>query len=242
MQPKPIHSPIICAIDTPSLDAAERLAGALVDIVGALKLGLEFFTAHGPDGVRRVARFGVPIFLDLKLHDIPNTVAGAMRAIMPLAPAFVTVHASGGRAMLSAASEAARRTADDLGVARPQILAVTVLTSLDEGDLREIGQDAEPLHQVDRLSTLAADCQVDGLVCSAHEIAHLRARFGPSLRLAVPGIRPPWTDADDQKRTLGPREALAAGADFLVIGRPITRATDPTAAARRIAYLLSEAA
>ena len=242
MEPKPIQSPIICAIDTPSLDAAERLAGALVDLVGALKLGLEFFSAHGPEGVRRVARLGVPIFLDLKLHDIPNTVAGAMRAIIPLGPAFVTVHASGGRAMLTAATEAARRAADDFGVARPQILAVTVLTSLDDGDMREIGQDAEASHQVDRLSTLAADCHVDGLVCSAHEIGHLRARFGPALRLAVPGIRPPWTDADDQKRTLGPREALAAGADFLVIGRPITRATDPTAAARRIAYLLSEAA
>jgi orotidine-5'-phosphate decarboxylase len=242
MEPASLQSPIICAVDTASVEAAERLAAGVVDIVGALKLGLEFFTANGPEGVRRVAGLGVPVFLDLKLHDIPNTVAGAMRAVVPLRPAFVTVHASGGRAMLKAATEAARQAAADFELPRPQVLAVTVMTSLDEGDLRDVGQDCEPLHQVDRLATLAADAGVDGVVCSPHEIAHLRQRFGPAMRLVVPGIRPPWSDADDQKRTLGPREALAAGATHLVIGRPISRATDPTAAARRIAYLLSEPA
>ena len=235
MQPMTIHSPIICAIDTPSLEAGRRLAGQLVDVVGGLKLGLEFFVTHGPTGVQSIAEFGMPIFLDLKLHDIPNTVASAVRAIVPLQPAFITLHASGGRAMLEAAAAAARDTAADLGLPRPRLLGVTVLTSLDEDDLRDVGQDAEPKHQVDRLATLAHSTHLDGVVCSAHEIEHLRSRFGTRFLLMVPGIRPSWATDDDQKRVLTPSGAMARGADFLIIGRPITRATDPTVAARRIA-------
>ena len=241
MEPMPIHSPIICAIDTPSLDAARRLSGGLIDVVGGLKLGLEFYVAHGPMGVRSIAEFGLPIFLDLKLHDIPNTVASAIRAVVPLRPAFVTLHASGGRAMLEAAAAAARDSAADLGLPRPRLLAVTVLTSLDEDDLKDVGQVSTPSHQVDRLATLAHSAHLDGVVCSAHEIEHLRSRFGTRFVLAVPGIRPAWATADDQKRVLTPSGAKARGADVLVIGRPITRATDPTAAARRIAdELLAE--
>ena len=225
---------LFCAIDTPSLDAADKLAGERAGLVGGLKLGLEFFTANGPEGVRTIARRGMPVFLDLKLHDIPNTVAGAIRALVRLNVAFLTVHAAGGRTMLQAAAAAAREAADSLGTKRPRLLAVTVMTSLDENDLRDVGQDPVPAHQVDRLAFLAQDSGVDGVVCSAQEIAHLRRRYGQHLVLMVPGIRPAWTTQDDQKRITTPAEAVGLGADYLVIGRPITRATDPAEAARRI--------
>ncbi|MCB9949313.1 MAG: orotidine-5'-phosphate decarboxylase [Rhodospirillaceae bacterium] len=240
MGPETLSSPVFCAIDTVSLDAAMGLATSVLDIVGGLKLGLEFYSAHGPEGVRRVAGLGMPVFLDMKLHDIPNTVAGAIRALVPLQPAFVTLHASGGRAMLEEAAAAARETAEELQVPRPRLLGVTVLTSLDEDDLRDVGQDPEPHHQVDRLATLAMEANLDGVVCSSHEIEHLRRRFGPHFLLVVPGIRPSWAGSDDQKRVMTPAEAMAKGADVLVIGRPITRATDPSAAARQVAYELTE--
>ena len=225
---------LLCAIDTPSLDAADKLAGELTGLVGGFKLGLEFFAANGPEGVRAIARRGAPVFLDLKLHDIPNTVAGAVRALVRLDVAFLTIHAAGGRAMLHAAATAARDAADSLGTARPRLLGVTVMTSLDEDDLRDVGQDPVPEHQVDRLAFLAQDSGLDGIVCSAQEIAHLRRRYGQHLVLMVPGIRPAWTTQDDQKRITTPAEAIDLGADYLVIGRPITRATDPAEAARRI--------
>ncbi len=227
-------NPIYCAIDTPSLDAALALANVLTGVVGGVKLGLEFFSANGPAGVRAVAETGLSIFLDVKLHDIPNTVAGAVRALVPLRPAFLTVHAGGGRAMLQAAAATAREAAESHGVPRPRLLGVTVLTSLDANDLRDLGQDPSCEHQVDRLAILARDSGLDGVVCSAREIAHLRRRYGREFILAVPGIRPAWHAADDQKRVTTPTEALALGADHLVIGRPITRATDPALAARRI--------
>lgn len=232
-------NPIFCAIDTPALDAAEHMAHQVAPHLGGLKLGLEFFAAQGPAGVRRIGALGAPIFLDLKLHDIPNTVAGTIRALTTLQPAFITLHASGGRAMLTAAAAAVREAAERLHVPRPKLLAVTVLTSLDADDLRAIGQDTAAHHQVDRLAFLARDCGVDGVVCSAREIAHLRGRFHRELLLMVPGIRPPWWGKDDQKRTTTPAEAMAAGADHLVIGRPITGSTDPAAAARRIVEELS---
>jgi len=227
-------SPVFCAIDTPSLEAAQKLAGELAGLVGGFKLGLEFFCANGPEGVRAVAASGSPIFLDLKLHDIPNTVGGAVRGLVRLKPAFITVHAAGGRAMLTTAMAAAREAAESLGVERPRLLATTVMTSLDESDLHDIGQDPVPEHQVDRLAFLSQDAGLDGVICSAKEIGHLRRRYGPHFTLMVPGIRPAWSTQDDQKRVLGPAEALALGAHYLVIGRPITRATDPADAARRI--------
>lgn len=222
---------IFCAVDTPSMEEAGLLAGLIKDEVGGLKLGKEFFTGLGPDGVRRLASTGLDIFLDLKFHDIPNTVAGAVRAACSLGVAMLTVHASGGPAMLRAAVDAASAKGDS----RPQILAVTVLTSLDDADLEAVGQRGPAAEQVLRLATLARDCGVDGIVCSPKEIPPLRAALGPDIALVVPGIRPDWAAAGDQKRVMTPAEAVAAGADYLVVGRPITQADDPIDAARRIA-------
>src|SRR5690606_2711140 len=182
----------------------------------------------------RLAARGLPVFLDLKLHDIPNTVAGAMRSVVPLAPAFVTVHASGGAAMLRAAAEAARAAAAEHGVAPPRLLAVTVLTSLSAADLEAVGQGAAVTDQVRRLAVLARDAGIDGAVCAPHEIEALRRDCGPGFVLMVPGIRPAGAASGDQKRVLTPAEAVARGADHLVIGRPITAAADPAAAARAI--------
>ncbi|HET8726281.1 MAG TPA: orotidine-5'-phosphate decarboxylase [Alphaproteobacteria bacterium] len=232
---QPAASPVFCAVDTPSLDAARALARRLAGIVGGLKLGMEFFYANGPDGFRSVAAHGLPIFLDLKLHDIPNTVAGAVRSLAPLAPAFLTIHTAGGSAMMMAAAEAARDAAARAGVARPQLLGVTVLTSLDADDLGATGQDRDVAAQTERLAALAQASGLDGVVCSPKEIERLRRSCGPDFVLMVPGIRPAWAAAHDQKRVLTPAEALALGADHLVIGRPITEANDPAEAARRVA-------
>jgi len=225
---------IFVALDTQDLGRAAALARALAGLVGGVKIGKEFFTAHGPDGVRAVAG-GVPLFLDLKFHDIPNTVAGALRSAIHLRPAFVNVHASGGRAMLEAAVQAVAEGAEDAGVPRPQLLGVTVLTSLGEDDLGDVGQAGPLADQVLRLARLAQSCGLDGVVCSPREIAALKAACGPDFVLMVPGIRPAWAASGDQKRVMTPGEALAAGADYLVIGRPVTGAQDAAAAARRIA-------
>jgi orotidine-5'-phosphate decarboxylase len=232
---------VFVALDTPDMERAARLASALRGAVGGVKIGKEFFTAHGPDGVRAVAG-GERLFLDLKFHDIPNTVAGAVRAATHLRPFMLTLHAAGGPAMMQAAAEAAREAAEDAGVPRPLLIAVTVLTSLDEADLEAIGQRGPMAEQARRLAALARDCGLDGVVCSPREIAALRASCGPGFALVVPGIRPSWAAAGDQKRVMTPAEALAAGADYLVIGRPITAQPDPLAAARRIAAELEREA
>jgi orotidine-5'-phosphate decarboxylase len=226
---------IFCALDTSDLSLAERLADSLKGEVCGFKLGLEFFLAHGAQGYKAIAAKGLPIFLDMKLNDIPNTVAGAITSLLPLQPAFITLHASGGPAMMRAAAEAAAKAGDS----RPKLLAVTVLTSLDEADLAAIGQDIDTSNQVVRLGKLAKENGIDGCICSAEEILHLRAVIGNDLILMVPGIRPGWADPNDQKRTLTPRQAYDAGATYLVIGRPITRALDPVLAARRIAAELA---
>ncbi len=225
---------IFVALDTHDLGRAAALARELAGLVGGVKIGKEFFTAHGPDGVRAAAG-GVPLFLDLKFHDIPNTVAGALRSTIHLRPAFVNVHASGGRAMLEAAVQAVAEGAEDAAVPRPQLLGVTVLTSLGEDDLSEVGQTGPLADQVVRLARLVQSCGLDGVVCSPREIAVLRSACGPDFVLMVPGIRPNWAASGDQKRVMTPAEALAAGADYLVIGRPVTGAQDAAAAARRIA-------
>ncbi len=227
-------NPVFCAIDTPDLDIAAALAGQVAPHVGGLKLGLEFFNANGPDGVRAVTALGKPLFLDLKLHDIPNTVAGGIRSATALAPAFITIHASGGRAMMRAAADAATEAADKHGVTRPRLLGVTVLTSLDDADLAAVGQDADVSNQVGRLAALARESGLDGLICAPQEIARLRALCGPDFTLMVPGIRPAGADRGDQKRVMTPAEAMALGADHLVIGRPITRAADSAKAAADI--------
>ena len=223
-------NPVFVALDTPDLAAAKALARDLKPYVGGLKLGLEFFSAHGPDGVREFSGMGLPVFLDLKFHDIPNTVAGAVRSALALDVAIVNVHAAGGPAMLAAAKEAAG--------GRTKIIAVTVLTSLSDGDLAAVGQHPPAADQVLRLAKLVKACGLDGVVCSAHEIAPLRAALGKDFLLVVPGIRPQGAALGDQTRVMGPLEAHRAGADILVIGRPITAAPDPVQAARDIAESL----
>ncbi len=224
---------LICAIDTVELDTAVSVALSLSDIVGGVKLGLEFFTAHGPDGVTAVGRSGLPVFLDLKYYDIPNTVAGAIRGAGPLGPFMLTVHVAGGPAMLRAAMAASFRIADRNGH-RPQVVGITVLTSFDEDDVVAVGMQGPISDQVRRLADLAQNNGLDGVVCSAFEIAELRAQCGEDFKLVVPGIRPAWSSADDQKRIVMPAEALRRGADYLVVGRPIVRSDDPSEAARRI--------
>jgi len=226
--------PFFIALDmTDPLKAAE-LASRLRGHAGGIKLGLEFFNANGPSGVRQVVHGGERLFLDLKLHDIPNTVAGAVRAIVPLSPYLVTTHAAGGRAMMQAALDAAGDAATKLAKPRPKIIGVTVLTSLADSDLQATGQRGPMLDQVRRLALLARESGTDGVVCSPHEVAALRAECGPEFLLVVPGIRPSWTSADDQKRIMTPGEALRAGASYLVIGRPITAAENPADAARQV--------
>lgn len=227
-------SPVFCALDTTDPAQAERWAGQLAGLVGGLKLGLEFFCANGPDAIRRIAADGMPLFLDLKLHDIPNTVAAAMRAIVPLTPVLTTIHAGGGLTMMRAAVEAAAEAAERIGVTRPRVVAVTVLTSIDHAELACLGVADGPAAQVRRLALLARQAGCDGVVCSPHELEELRTVCGPDFTLVVPGIRPAGAAMGDQKRVLTPREAVLRGADVLVIGRPITAAADPLAAARAI--------
>jgi len=220
---------LIVALDTADTERARAWADAVSPHAGLLKLGLEYFLAHGSAGFRAIA--GAPVFLDLKLHDIPNTVAGGVRAVLPLRPRMLTIHAAGGGAMIRAALQAARSA----GEHRPMILAVTVLTSLDEAALHDVGIAATPAQQVLRLGSLAIESGADGLVCSPLEVAMLRQALGPAVKLVVPGIRPEGDAAGDQVRTMTPARAIAEGADWIVVGRPITGAADPGAAAAAIA-------
>ncbi len=222
-------NPVYVALDTGDLGRAEELARAVAPHVGGLKLGLEFFMANGPDGVRRLAALGLPVFLDLKLHDIPNTVAGALRSLAPLGIAVTNVHAGGGAAMLAAARAAC--------LPPVKLIAVTVLTSLDDADLDGMGVPGGAAAQVERLARLTRDAGLDGIVCSPHEVSAAKAAW-PDGYFVVPGVRPQGSDMGDQKRAMTPREALAAGASMLVIGRPITGAADPAEAARAIAASL----
>ena len=221
---------ILCAIDTADLGEALDLAQALAGRIGGLKIGKQLFTAHGPDAVARITGAGHQVFLDLKFHDIPATVAAAVAAAADLGCFVLTVHASGGPEMLRAAARATAAIANP-----PLVVGVTVLTSLNDGDLDTVGQSGPVPRQVLRLAELARECGLGGVVCSPHEITALRDALGGDFKLIVPGVRPDWAGADDQKRIMTPAEAVAAGADYLVIGRPITRAADPAEAAGRIA-------
>ena len=230
---------IFCAYDTTDLALARQRAQQITPHLSGIKLGLEFFCRHGQEGVRTVLKAAAPetgFFLDLKLHDIPNTVAGALRAVAPLAPDFITLHAAGGGAMVKAAAETAKE-------ALPQttLLAVTVLTHMTEKDLRETGSTNTAEAQVLRLAETALEAGAGGLVCSPLEISALRGRFGDDPVLAVPGIRPDSgaVSGDDQSRVMTPEEALEAGADFLVIGRPVMQAENPADAAERLAARIS---
>jgi orotidine-5'-phosphate decarboxylase len=224
-------NPVFVAIDTPSLEQALALCEQVRGGAGGVKLGLEFFSSCGPAGVERILEHGIPVFLDLKLHDIPNTVGKAVAALAPLEPAVLTVHAVGGRAMLEAAKAAAPMTT--------KVVAVTVLTSLDEGDLQSIGVTGNSGEQVRRLAELARSAGLDGIVCSGAEVAAAREAW-PDGFFVVPGIRLAGGDAGDQKRVMTPREALDAGASILVIGRPITGAHDAGAALRDIGATLQD--
>ncbi len=226
-------NPVFCALDTTDLGRAQALAAMLRGVVGGLKLGLEFFAANGPEGVRAVAGTEVPLLLDLKLHDIPHTVARAVRAAAALEPFLLTIHAAGGPAMMQAAVDAADQ-AEAEGKRRMLLIGVTVLTSLDEGDLAAVGQTGPVAEQAKRLALLARDTGLDGVVCSPQEVALLREVCGPDLLLVVPGIRPVGSALGDQKRVTGPRAAIQSGADYLVVGRPITESPHPAAAAQAI--------
>jgi orotidine-5'-phosphate decarboxylase len=230
MFPEASSNPIFVALDTPSTEHALAIAKAVRPHVGGLKVGLEFISAQGPQGIRAVVASGLPVFVDVKFHDIPNTVAGAVRSIAPLGAAFINVHASGGGAMMAAAAQAAAEFSP-----RPKVLAVTVLTSLEARDLEAMSVTCGPLQQVVRLAQLAQSAGLDGVICSPQEIAAVRDACGPDFLIVTPGVRPAGSSLDDQRRVTTPARALAAGADYLVIGRPITAAADPGEAARDIA-------
>jgi len=227
------HAPIAVALDAPDLETAARWAALVAPHVSTLKVGLELYLRYGPEAVASVrGASGVEIFLDLKLHDIPATVAAAARAVARLRPALLTVHAAGGAAAIKAAAEAAPDT---------RIVAVTVLTSLGEGDLSRIGLAGPVSDAARRLAALAVESGARGLVCSPQEVAEIRAEVGDDVLLITPGVRPAGAAVDDQARVATPEEAMRSGADLLVIGRPITGAADPGAAAAAIAAALRRA-
>jgi orotidine-5'-phosphate decarboxylase len=227
---------IYCAVDTSDFDRACAIAKAMSELGIGLKLGLEFFGRNGPDGVKRLSDLcpQSDIFLDLKFHDIPNTVAGVVRSVMDLRMNYMNLHALGGLEMMTSAQDAMQNEADKRNKTCPTLLAVTILTSMNESALTETGMDANPKSQVLRLAQLAQQSGLGGVVCSAHEIEILREKCGPNFVLMVPGIRPHGSDPTDQKRTMTPAEALKKGATHLVIGRPITGAADMIKAGREI--------
>lgn len=222
-------NPIIVALDRPDLDGAARLARTLVDDVGGFKVGLELLMGVGPQAIESIAELGKPVFADAKLHDIPNTVGRAAARIRDAGARWLTVHASGGREMIAAASQ---------GMGGSGVLAVTVLTSLASSDLADTGVDATIATQVARLATLGSAAHAEGVVCSPAEISLVKEQQ-PSLRIFTPGVRPSGSSRDDQKRVATPEKARADGADYLVIGRPITNADDPALAARTITASLA---
>jgi orotidine-5'-phosphate decarboxylase len=224
-------NPVFVALDTPDLKKALAVARSVVPHVGGLKVGLEFITALGPDGVREIVALGKPVFADTKFHDIPNTVAGASAAIAALGVSIFNIHVSGGVAMMRAAKEAA--------AGKAKVIGVTVLTSMDAHDIDSVGQKGPALAQVERLAKLAQNAGLDGVVCSPLEIELVRKACGPGFLIATPGVRPAGADLGDQRRVMTPREAARAGADILVIGRPIFAAPDPAAAAKAIAAELA---
>ena len=229
-----MQNPIIVALDVAKIETALELAEKLAPVVAAFKIGSELFTSAGPDIVKRIRATGASVFLDLKFHDIPNTVAKSVAAAVRLDVQMLTIHTCGGTDMMSAAEKSAQETARELGRQPPLVLGVTVLTSMDSNELSEVGAEANVGKQVERLATLAVRSGLRGLVCSPLEIANLRSFLPREIQLITPGIRTVNDRADDQKRTLSPNEAIIAGANWLVIGRPIYGAENPRAAAEKI--------
>lgn len=228
-----VRSPVIVALDYPCAASALALAQQLSPTECRLKIGKELFTAEGPAVVRAVQDLGFEVFLDLKFHDIPNTVAAAVATAADLGVWMVNVHATGGSRMMRAAQERLRQ-----GGYKTKLIAVTVLTSMERSDLAESGVDIEPLEQVKRLARLTAESGLDGVVCSAQEAVMLRELLGPDFLLVTPGIRPVSSETGDQRRVMTPEQAQAAGVSYMVIGRPITQAPDPAAALRAINHSL----
>jgi orotidine-5'-phosphate decarboxylase len=235
------NNKLICAVDVKNVQHAIDLSSQIKPHVGCIKLGLEFFTINGPEGVRAIKELEVPVFLDLKFHDIPNTTAQAVRSAVNLGVDMLTIHTSGGKAMMHAAAMAAKEEALLRGVNLPIILGVTVLTSMDGSDLASIGVSRKLEEQVLSLARLSKESGLDGIVCSPLEISIIKKEFGDSLKLIVPGIRPGGTVGDDQKRVMSPARAIENGADFIVVGRPITGADSPAIAAKRICAEIADA-
>ena len=234
IQSTPMQNPIIAALDVPTPEQAIALAREIAPAVGAFKIGSELFTAGGPEIVQRIRSTGASVFLDLKFHDIPNTVAKAVASAVRLDVQMLTIHTSGGLSMMEAAEESARKTAAQAGRNAPLILGVTVLTSMELDDLAEIGVNSNVGHQVERLAALAARAGLRGLVCSPLEVTGLRQSVPTHMQFVTPGIRTGEDAPGDQKRTLSARQAIEAGANWLVIGRPIYAAPNPRAAAEKI--------
>lgn len=231
---------LIVALDVPTLAEAEHLVKDLLPEVSLFKIGMQLYYAYGPQVVEAVSNWGGQVFLDLKLHDIPHTVAEAVRTLTRLEVAMLTVHAAGGREMLRQAVQAAREEAALHGIRPPLLLAVTVLTSLGQGELEDLGLGPAPRELVVRWTRLALEAGLTGVVASGREAKALRLAFGPELVVVTPGIRPAWAGVDDQRRVMTPRQAVEAGATYVVVGRPIIHAPDPAAAARRLLAELGE--
>ncbi len=228
------RSCLAVALDLPARDALVAMARRVAPEAGVLKLGLEAFVAEGPTLVREIVASGADVFLDLKLHDIPNTVGRAAAAAVATGAAIVNCHASGGREMMRAFGAEARAAAAKAGLPAPRLIAVTILTSLDASALKDVGFAGAPREAAVRLAALAQESGLDGVVCSPEEIEAIRSACGKDFLLVVPGVRPAGAARDDQKRVATPAEAIRAGADLLVVGRPITAAPDPAAAARLV--------
>ena len=223
-----INNPIFCAIDTSDIDKAKELAINIKPYVGGLKLGLEFFTSCGITGIKQIQELGLPLFIDLKFYDIPNTVTSALKNILEINPMFTTIHCTGGRKMMTECM----KLKNEMG-STTNIIGVTVLTSFDDQAIKEIGFNTSVIDTIDQIASLANECSLDGLVCSPLEAKKLKNSF-PELQLIVPGIRSSFDQTNDQKRILSAKEAIDNGADILVIGRPITEAPDPAKAAEAL--------
>ncbi|HEX8493648.1 MAG TPA: orotidine-5'-phosphate decarboxylase [Pyrinomonadaceae bacterium] len=233
---------LIVALDVETVGRARELFSALRDVAGMFKIGSQLFTAAGPEFVREIVAAGSKVFLDLKFHDIPNTVAAASREAARLGVSIFNVHAAGGSEMLKRTAEAVTEVSEREGLSRPIVIAVTVLTSADAATLMEVGVAFNPQEQVLRLAHLAAECGIDGVVASPHEVALLRTGIErKNFVLVTPGVRPSGASAHDQKRVMTPAETVRAGADYLVVGRAILDADDPVAAAEKILEEMSGA-
>lgn len=232
---------LIVALDVDTMDEVDRLVDLLKDDVGMFKIGMQVYNSLGSGVIGRVQQAGGKIFLDLKLHDIPNTVAQTVRVLTGLGVDIINVHASGGRAMMQEASRAAVEEAERLGIRPPLVIAVTILTSLGEEDMADIGYGGKPQDMVRRLALLARQSGMDGVVCSPLEAPLVRDVCGPEFVTVTPGVRPAFAHQGDQKRIMTPRRAIESGSHYLVVGRPITGATDPREAARGIVKEMEEA-